>query len=342
MGASAATPTTAAPRGLNAVQGQDAAITTLRRAVTSGRLAHTYLFEGPSGVGKQIAALGLAAAALCDKAIQGECGCDICRRIYTEQHPDVRVIRPRDEGGRNLKVQFVREEILPFTQFAPFEARAAFLIFPDADVSFPTHQQDSANAMLKTLEEPRPNVHFVFLSSRPDRLLATVRSRSQRVRFRALPSDLLDSILAARDIPADTRGAAVSLASGQADRALELCTEGLGEQLLDLALRLDDALQQSSPGALLDLSDELARSDDLNIRLSALALFYRDLSALALGAPSDTLGYRHAETSLTERAARANSEQHARRVQRIHETMEQLQRNANPELALNAMLFGLA
>lgn len=328
-------------RGFDAIQAQDAATTTLRRAVTEDRLAHTYLFEGPSGVGKEMAALALAAATVCNDAQTRACDCDVCRRIYAGQHPDVRVVRPRDEGDRNLKVEQVREVILPFTKFAPFEARAAFVIFPEADVSFPVKHADSANVLLKTLEEPRKNVHFVFLSERPDRLLPTVRSRSQRVRFRALPPVVINQILDAHSVPVEVRGPAISLAAGQADRALALCAEGRAERLLEFSLRVDDALQHGAPGTLLDLSEELARSDDLPMLLSALALFYRDLGAVALGVGAQSLGFQHAAPTLIERAQLATAQRFASRVQRIHQTFEELQRNANPELAINALLFGL-
>ena len=90
---------------------------------TGGRLAQGYLFVGPSGVGKQLTALALARAALCRAIAKAAAGsCETCRRIDAGVHPDVRVFAPRDEGNRNLPVDFVRNEILPFAKFAPFEA----------------------------------------------------------------------------------------------------------------------------------------------------------------------------------------------------------------------------
>ena len=100
------------------------------------------------------------------------------KRIAEDKHPDVRVFRPREDGKRNIKVEHLRSEILPLAQYAPFEASATFFIFPQADVSLPDIQPESANALLKTLEEPKRNVHFILLSERSDRLLTTIRSRS--------------------------------------------------------------------------------------------------------------------------------------------------------------------
>ncbi|MCA9610760.1 MAG: AAA family ATPase, partial [Myxococcales bacterium] len=211
------------------IEAQPAAIAILEHALESGRVASAYLFEGPSGVGKELAAVALAEAVI---------GADdkTKARIRSGAHPDVQTFRPRDEGKRNIQVTALREQILPVAQFAPFEASAAFLIFPEADVSFPEHPPESANAVLKTLEEPRPGVHFVLTSERPDRLLPTIRSRGQRVRFGRLPADVLDRILAARDVPDEARGPAVALADGRADRAIALAEGGAPPGAAGIAL----------------------------------------------------------------------------------------------------------
>src|SRR5689334_16084688 len=135
--------------GLDDIRAQGTAVQTLRRAARSGRVASAYLFEGPSGTGKTKAAVALGQARIC-KVKPGEgCGtCDLCVRIAGEKHPDVRLFRPRDEGAGNIQVEFIRSEIIPVAQFAPFEAQHALLIFPDADVSFPGEQYPgSSNAI---------------------------------------------------------------------------------------------------------------------------------------------------------------------------------------------------
>ncbi|MET0386942.1 MAG: AAA family ATPase, partial [Polyangiales bacterium] len=175
---------------------QEGAVRVLQHALDHDRVAHAYLFEGPSGVGKERVAIALACTLLCRTARSGQtCECNTCQRVRAGNHPDVRVFRPRDEGDRNLQVELIRSELLPFTKFAPFEAEAACVIFPEADVSFPVHHAEAANALLKTLEEPRPRVTFLLLSERPDRLLPTIRSRCQRVRFRPLGAAALERIL---------------------------------------------------------------------------------------------------------------------------------------------------
>src|SRR5262245_25069601 len=128
----AATTTSAElPAVWNGVAAQDGALRVLQHAFMSDRVAHAYLFEGQSGVGKEPVSIGLACALLCPKARACEaCQCSACERIRAGNHPDVRVFRSRDEGDRNLQVELIRSELLPFTKFAPFEAEAACVIFP--------------------------------------------------------------------------------------------------------------------------------------------------------------------------------------------------------------------
>ena len=183
---------------LDSVRAQDGAVRALQRARQHGRVASAYLFDGPSGVGKERAAVAFAT----DVVSGGNP--HIVDRIEAEAHPDVRVFGPRDEGKRNIQVEVLRNEILPLAQFAPFEASSTFFIFPEADVSFPAFQAEAANALLKTLEEPRPNVHFILTSERPDSLLPTIRSRCQRIRFARLPDAVLRDILQSEGVPEES------------------------------------------------------------------------------------------------------------------------------------------
>jgi DNA polymerase III subunit delta' len=245
------------------IASQVPALTTLKRALATGQVAHAYLFEGPSGVGKLLAARALAEALLCDVQPGKGCGqCSACLRVQQDKHPDVRIFKPRDEGNRNLQVETIRTEIVPFAKFAPFEGRAACLIFPEADVSFPEMHPEAANALLKTLEEPRQALTFVLLSERPERLLATIRSRCQTLRFAPLPSDTLRAILTRQGIPEAQQPAAIALSQGRADRALELAQEGRALELVELALRVDDAAHAGKIAALLELAEQLASRDD--------------------------------------------------------------------------------
>ncbi len=332
---SAATPPPRLP--LEAVRGQRAAVTILTRALRDGRLGSAYLFEGPGGVGKELTAIGLAAEAIAagDPAARA--------RVLAGNHPDLRVFGPREEGKGNIKVELVREEVLPFAQYAPFEAKHAFLVFPDADVSFPEGQPESANALLKTLEEPRRGVHFVLVSSRPERLLPTIRSRCQRVRFDRLPADVLSAILEFHGVPPEDRPAAIALADGRADRALDLASEGRARALVERAVAVEDAATSRRPGALLAAAEQLGAGDDTRVALETLSTFYRDLACVRAGADDALLRFVHARDVLAPRAARRPLRSLVRAEALVREAAEVLESGqGNPQVTLEALLYGLA
>ncbi|MCB9619711.1 MAG: hypothetical protein H6724_09720 [Sandaracinus sp.] len=231
--------------------------------------------------------------------------------------------------------------MLPYAEFAPFEAKHAFVIFPEADVSFPEHHPEAANALLKTLEEPKRGVHFVLLAARPDRLLPTIRSRTQRVRFDRLPPDELEAILREANTAESAIGPSVALADGRADRALALADDGRAEKLLDLALRVDEAVAARRTGALLDLADELAKHDDLELALESMVLFYRDVAAAAAGLPDEALRFRHAAAAISGRASQG-ARKASERAALWLSLPEAFESNANKAIALDALLHRLA
>ncbi len=320
---------------LRDVRAQDGAVQALLRAREHGRVASAYLFDGPSGVGKELTALSFAT----DVVAGGDP--HTVDRIETGAHPDVRVFRPRDEGKRNIQVEVLRNEILPLAQFAPFEAASTFFIFPEADVSFPGFQPEAANALLKTLEEPRANVHFILTSERADSLLPTIRSRCQRLRFGRLPSAVLRDILRKEGVPEQAVDPAIALSAGRADVALALAHEDAVEELTTLVASVDDAVRDAGPGTLIEMSEQLARREDLELALLTLQSFYRDLAVSSFDVGSEHLGFAAQANDLSERAASVSASAAATRVSLIHECIRSMQQNANRQVALDALLFRL-
>lgn len=328
--------------GFDEVRAQATAIKTLRKATQGDRVAGAYLFEGPSGVGKKLAALAFASALNCREKPGEGCGkCDICKRIRAGSHPDVRVYAPREEGNRNLQVEFLRQEVLPFCQFAPFEGGHAVIIFPEADVSFPMFHPEAANALLKTLEEPRKKIHFVLTTERSECLLATIRSRCQRIRFSRLPDHTVDTILEEQGVREALRPPAVALADGRADRALALAEDGAAEKLFERAFDFDSTLETAKSGTLVMAAERFAKMDDLPAALETLALLYRDVAVAGMGQSDEHLVFKKASTRIHQRAATLAPYHASQRHALLHEALLQLERNTNVELMLDSLFFSL-
>jgi len=322
--------------------GQDLARAALERAIAGGRVAHAYVFEGPPGVGKRSAALGLAMALNCPVAPGAGCGaCEVCRRIDSGLHPDVPSFGPSGPGGQ-IVIDDIRA-ILALTRTRPHEARARVIVVDDADAMNPS----SANGLLKTLEEPLGGNHLVLCTGAPDRLLPTVRSRAQRIRFRALSPAALAAIARARGLTEARAEIAVALADSSAARMLEAVSAqdgdaesggGLGQALGELRRAV------STPGAgqLFDavagLTAEKESKADLPRLVALLGGLYRDAMAVAAGAPElATL----ARVGDPQALAALGLDRLGRAVTAIVDVQLALQVNVNPTLALERLLIAL-
>ncbi|MCS6797095.1 MAG: DNA polymerase III subunit [Myxococcota bacterium] len=329
---------------LDAILDQPGAIDALRRALAAGRLAHAHLFVGPSGVGKALAARALAAAVLCPEANprDGGCGrCGVCRRIVEGLHPDVREVGPREEGHRNIRIEEFRETILPFLRFAPFEGRAAFLVVRDADVALPPEHAQTANALLKNLEEPRPGVYFVLTTERAERVLPTLRSRCSTLHFGRLSPASLERILERHGVQASVRATCVALADGRAERALQLARLGGLDELVGRAAALDAIASDAEPGAIVDAAHAWSEDERRDELLDVLVLYYRDVALAGLGAPPEKFALRPAADTIAQAARRLDPAAAARRALLVERVRHDLARSVNAESALDALLFAL-
>ena len=172
------------------VVGQDAIAQTLKSAIAHDRVAHAYLFCGTRGVGKTTVARILARALNCQDGPTAEpCGtCDICEAIHRGDDVDVLEI----DGASNTGVEDVRT-LRENAHYRP--ARARFKIYYIDEVHMLS--RNAFNALLKILEEPPSHVKFIFSTTEPERLPATILSRCQRFDFRAVPTDQIADHLTA-------------------------------------------------------------------------------------------------------------------------------------------------
>jgi DNA polymerase-3 subunit delta' len=179
-----------------------------------GAPSHAYLFHGPAGSGKRAVARAFAAALLADCAPDPA---NATARVLSGAHPDLTWVAPTSSAG--LLVGDVDEPVVAAATRTPFEARRRVFVIESADEL----NDQAANRMLKTLEEPAPFAHLLLLSSRPGEVLPTIASRCQPVRFDAPDPDAIAARLTAEHgVPAPAATAAARLSLGDADRALAL------------------------------------------------------------------------------------------------------------------------
>jgi len=183
----------------------------------SSALSHAYLFHGPPGSGKRAAAREFAAELI---ARDGDDSAGARRRVLSGVHPDLAWVEPR--GAHEILVDDVREQVVRQAALRPFEARVRVFVIVDAE----RMNDESQNALLKTLEEPAGFAHFILTSSAPGRLLETIPSRCRPIRFGAIPPARVAEQLTAGGVEARTALACARVAGGDAVRAARLAKEG--------------------------------------------------------------------------------------------------------------------
>jgi DNA polymerase-3 subunit delta' len=183
-------------------------------------MAHAYLFAGPDGVGKKLFAVELARALLCegrtDQNLEACDRCPACVQVEARTHPDF-FLTGRPEDVQELPIDTVRE-LSRNLSLKPARGRGKVAVLDDAD----DLNDASANAFLKTLEEPPPKSTLILIGASAERQLPTIVSRCQVVRFRPLPEDVLAELLSQQEwcepkmIERLTRLSGGSLAQAQA------------------------------------------------------------------------------------------------------------------------------
>jgi len=355
--------------GFDRIIGQELPKAVLRRAVRQKTPAHTYLFLGPAGAGKTTTAIEFAKALNCEKPLDGDaCGvCARCQAIARGNATDVRVWEPE---GKNTKIDQMRE-MRDHSNFRPLKGPWKINIVEQGD----TLNEDSANCILKLLEEPPDYLVNILLYRNGAAVLPTIRSRAQLVRFNQANSGELASRLV-EDFGLDEDraqfmatfsqgcpGAAIRLLQDSEffDRrdAVIACAGALGNPWP--ALRLAEVIRASGASAEAEpepRDDEEPAPEDpepaktarksvsreaVLESLDTLALWYRDLLALLLrGDEAALINIDKRDEILAQCRLHPSPESVAAGLERILATKRYVIGNANAAIATDALMVRLA
>jgi len=236
---------------LRTIVGQEAAVRSIRGALNSGRINHALLFVGPGGVGKRTAAFAFAQNVNCPQLVEGDaCGeCPSCRRIGAGIDVDARFFTPARLEYRKEEAVGIRQE----AYITPNSGRRKFLIIDKAD----RLNDESANLLLKIIEEPPEFTVFILLAENLNSILPTIRSRSLAVSFRPLSVDEVLRLAGDRIKPEQARYL-YPIAKGNVGTILQLCEDKhLKELFEDIEAELNERFLKPVPASPMRLAEEV-------------------------------------------------------------------------------------
>jgi len=303
--------------------------------MAGGRLAHAYLFTGPAHVGKTTVARAFAQALVCERGTRAPCGeCRSCQRITQGRYPDVQVISAEKNTIQIDQVRILRSD----AALSPLEGR--FRVFIIREIERAT--LPAANALLKTLEEPPPQVILLLTSARRDQVLPTITSRCQIVGLRPLPLEQLQEALEARwGVDSGRAHLLARLSAGCLGWAVRAQTDPALWQARSKAL--DDLLLLTADGHLgrLAYAETLSRQGDaLVTTLGLWAAWWRDVLLIQRGVPEAIINLDR-RLQLAQQAELFQHEQVERALIDLTLTLRRLKANVNPRLALDVLALRL-
>ncbi|MBE9506381.1 MAG: hypothetical protein IMY84_06135 [Chloroflexi bacterium] len=333
--------------------GQESSTEMLSRSIGEGSIHHAYLFVGPEHVGKRTLAIDLACALNCESE-QRPCGeCRACLRIIDGKHAGIHVetledpAGPEDtdtdaeEGRRGRTIRLHQIHRLQHTSsLPPFEGKTKVLLIENADCM----TSEAANCLLKTLEEPPPNVVWMLLAENENRLLETIVSRCQRIGVRPMPAPELQTYLV------ETRGAdpeqaalVARVSQGRTGWAISALTDE--SVLADRSACIESIIQLIYMGY--SPRFELARELDAQYRrdprsvmqtLQVWTTWWRDLLVVKGGCAESVVNVDYVN-DLNEQAASLSLQQIRESIGKLNEARENLDLNVIARLVFDSLVY---
>ncbi|MGI8788294.1 MAG: ATP-binding protein [Pyrinomonadaceae bacterium] len=329
----------------------------LRRLLAQKRVPNALLFAGASGVGKKQFALELAKSFVCRSPKNSE-ACDVCaacrradkfafpkaddrdafKKVIFSEQPDIGLIAAYN---KNILVDAIRDLEME-ANFRPYESAARFFIVDDAD-----KMNDAAsNALLKTLEEPPASSYIFLITSRPDALLSTIRSRCQTLRFAPIDSREMEDFLAkSKKFSAEDAALLAKLSSGRLGHALETDIEKFKQRRAAMLQVLESILIKENRAELLRIGEEMndaKNKDAYEDNLEILQTLIHDVWMFKNNADEKIAVNIDIANDLKKLTTRIEGKRLAAWLAEIEILREQLAVNLNRKIATDALFMQMA
>jgi DNA polymerase-3 subunit delta' len=324
------------------ITGHERPIAILQAAFANNRLGHAYLFHGEDAIGKRLTAVHLAQALNCEHPptsdVLDACGaCRACLQVAARTHPDCLFVDPdRELATPQIKIEQIRDIEQQFV-YRPLMGERKICLIDDAD----RMTIGAANALLKTLEEPPGHALFLLISSRPNALPITIRSRCQLLRFTPPARTQVEAaVILKREVPPDDARLLALVTEGRLGDALTLDLDQLRERQRE-CLDIVAPRTLRSTAAILSIAESLAKADRGLETLVWLNRWLRDLLLVRVGGDRDQILHIEQIAQLESYAASADATGLLDLVRDIERIEQNTARHLNLHMAVESALLKL-
>lgn len=319
------------------IYGHAKQIDMLKKTMAQRRVAHAYIFSGPDAIGKKTLALAFTQALICENMDEktGGCGhCASCRKMISGNHPDVHVLETQAQFIRIDAIRGIQEQMT----FKPLEGRRRVFLIDEADKM----NEQAANALLKTLEEPTADNILLLVTARPYWLPQTILSRCRHVRLNPLPVETVARFLTEqKQMDPSKASVLASLSGGAIGGALDLDSEDMIAFRAELG-RLLDRATLSNPLSLLALASFLGQDKkEIQQGLTILKSYFRDALIYKETALTSMIMNADHPSVIASLARRLEGGQILHNISLVEKSQETIAMNVNKSLTLEAMAFKL-
>ncbi|MFH1305585.1 MAG: DNA polymerase III subunit [Candidatus Omnitrophota bacterium] len=316
---------------LSDIKSQAGAVRYLTGSLQSGRIASSYLFSGPEGVGRALCAKAFILALLCPEKQRKDAAClkcITCRSADRLEHPDIIWIKP--EKNKAIRIGEIRK-VKDALNLKPYGAMVSVCVIEDAHMM----TSEASNALLKLLEEPPERSLLVLITNRKELLLETVVSRCSEVKFRHMSFEDTKSIIRENaDLDAEAVSFLARFSQGSPGRALLMAAGDMKKRKDEVAGLLERIVKEKEAAYLVwDRDDRAGLIEDIDM----MVMFFRDIMMGKAGLGDKVLDREIPDTAMYRFFEKYRMEELRCIIERLIDTGRALAGNTNPKLMAQAL-----
>ena len=317
------------------IVGHERQINILKKSIDSDKVSHSYLFEGSQGLGKRKVAQAFSKALLCKNNGEKPCNeCSSCIKFDTGNHPDFKMLSPIKALISKKEI----EDLIRSTSILPFESHRKVYIIDEAQNII----LNSQNTLLKTLEEPPDYIVIIIITSNVNRLIPTIISRCQNIKFNLIEEGkIIDLLKKEYKIGEDRAKIIGSFANGSIGKALDLLETDDFFEKRDAIINLINQIIKGNKIKIFTASDLLNKNKDtIEETLDIFIYWFRDLLIYKELGDSPLIINKDKINMLSDQSFLDRTRIHDI-IYNIEETKINVKRNINFNLSIETMLLNI-